>query len=1147
MLRKITGKGKRRCHALKFPLVMKFVLALLLFAALQSTAASGFAQNITINEKNAPLEKILKLIRAQSGYDFMYDKDVISKVDKVDLQVRNVTVQFAMQKCLAGLPLSFFIEDRMIIIKRKEVPVQQRADTTVTGTVVDEKSGEKVIGASVIVKGSNARAVTDKDGNFRIAAEKGDVIIVSYIGFEKKEIAVNGPEVLVRISASTESMREVVVTGYGEVRRRDLTGSIASVKMADFHKAPVRTFEEALAGRVAGVQVSSADGQPGADMKVVIRGNNSVTQDNSPLYVIDGFPMESPDNNAINPAEITSIEILKDASATAIYGARGANGVVIITTRKGREGPPVITYNGYYGIQQNIRRMELMDPYEFVKYQVERDSALANPVYLANGKSVEDYRNVKGLDLQDEIFRVQPMQNHFVSISGGTKTTKYSISGSLLSQDGVIVNTGYDRFQGRMNLDQAINSNFRVGVNVNLSHLDKFGTTPAVGRGSVFSSNLMYSVWGYRPVSGNSDIPLIDEEMDDAINPVSDYRFNPLYSVKNEHRKTISDITIVNAYAEYDLGKYFKLRVTGGMTKEKTTREAFNNSKTATGSPLTLTGKNFGVNGSVNYIERSSFLNENTLTFNKEFNKAHRINAVAGFTAQSNENTLGGYAANMVPNEALGIAGLREGTPVTVNSGASTSTLASFLGRVNYAFRDKYLLTASFRADGSSRFSDGNKWSFFPSGSLAWRINEENFMKNLRFVSNAKLRVSYGVTGNNRVSDFAYLSAITLPSSTGYSFDNTPVKAAVISELGTKSLKWESTRQSNIGLDLGFFNQRLTLEVDAYKKVTSDLLLNAKIPTSMGFTDAFKNIGEVQNSGLEFTLNGEILTRGEFKWNANFNISFNKNKLRKLAENQASLLSILTWNLDFTNVPLYIAEVGAPIAQFYGYVWEGNYQYSDFNETSPGVYALKDEVPTYHSNRSLTQPGGIKYKDLNGDGKVNTDDRTVIGDPNPDYTGGFTNNFSWRGFDLNVFFQYSAGQDVFNANRIIFEGGGRMHQNMFATYVNRWTPENQNNTYYRTNGQGPTEMGYSTRLVEDGSYIRLKTVALGYNFPVNLIKKARLNSLRIYASAQNLFTWTNYKGFDPEVSAFDSALTPGFDYSVYPRARTITFGLNMTL
>ncbi|MGX5820899.1 SusC/RagA family TonB-linked outer membrane protein [Chitinophaga lutea] len=1127
---------------------MRKILFFLFAVVLQAQAAGSSAQaTVTIREKGAPLEKILRLIRAQSGYDFMYEKDVIRNTPVVDVDVKDVSVEEAVRQCLAGLPLSFYIDRKMIVIKKRVTPVVPVADTTVRGTVLDEKTGEKIIGASISVPATGARAVTDAEGNFRIAAKPGAVILVTFMGYEKKEVKVTGSTVNIRIGASLESMKEVVVTGYGEVRRRDLTGSIGSVKMSDFHKAPVRSFDEALAGRVAGVQVSSSDGQPGADVKIVIRGNNSVTQDNSPLYVVDGFPLENPDNNAINPAEIVSIEILKDASATAIYGARGANGVILIQTRKGQEGPAVITYNGYYGFQQNLKRMKLFNPYEFVKYQMERDSAAARPRYLEDGKTLEDYRNVEGLDLQDELFRERPMQNHFLSVTGGTKATRYAISGSYLNQDGIIINTGYKRYQGRVNLEQSINKDFKIGVNANLSHLDKYGSIPSEGRGTVLSTNLMYSVWGYRPVTGSGSADLAEQEMDDAVDPVADFRYNPLFSVKNEHRRTVSDITTVNLFGEYAIGKYLKLRITGGLAKEQLRREVFNNTRTATGSPNTQAGKNNGVNGSVVFTERNSFLNENTLTFTRDLHPNHRINAVGGFTVQSTDFTLNGHGANMVPNEALGIAGLREGTPVTINSQASKYTLASFLARVNYTAFDKYLLTVSMRADGSSKFTEGNKWGYFPSGSLAWRINEEPFLKSFQQLSNAKLRVSYGVTGNNRVSDFAYLSAVTLPASLGYSYDNLPVKAAILSELGTRTLRWESTQQTNVGLDLGFFQQRLSLEADLYEKTTSNLLLDAKVPTSLGFTSAFKNIGKVRNRGLELTLNADVLRKTKFQWNTSFNIAFNENTVLQLADNQQDLQSILLWNLDYSKIPLYIAQVGKPIAQFWGYVWDGNYQFSDFDETSPGVYLLKKDIPTYQTNRANTRPGDIKYRDVNGDGVVNVDDRTIIGDPNPKYMGGFSNNFTYRGFDLNVFFQFMGGNDVFNANRLIFEGGGRMHQNMFATYLNRWTPENQSNEYYRTGGGGPAALGYSTRVVEDGSFIRLKTVALGYNFPQDWIKRARLKSLRVYASAQNLFTWSNYQGFDPEVSAFESALTPGFDYSVYPRARTITFGLNMTL
>jgi len=1147
MYKEFTNYGKPLGYAMKFLLVMKLFITLFLSTILQVSAATSYAQNISINERNVPLERILKLIRAQSGYDFMYNKDLVQSAGRINLNVKNASVEQAMQKCLSGLPLGFSINNRTILIKRKSVEITASSDTTLKGSVIDDKTGEGIPGATVRIKGTPFAVITNGEGGFNIKGPKNATIVVSYVGYEQKEVIAGTAPLLIRMRASSESMKEVVVTGYGEVLRRDLTGSIASVKMSDLQKAPVRSFEEALAGRVSGVEVSSSDGQPGAAVKIVVRGNNSVTQDNSPLYVVDGFPMENPDNNALNPAEIASIEILKDASSTAIYGARGANGVILITTKKGKEGTAVITYNGYYGIQQNIRKMKLMDGYEFVKYQLERDPAVAGAAYLIDGKVLEDYRNIKGTDLQDEVFKVRPMQNHFMSISGGSKLTRYAISGSVLNQDGVIVNSGYDRYQGRLNLEQVVSKNFKVGLTTNFSHLKKFGTSPATGTGAVFSSNLMYSIWGYRPVSGNTGTELLEDEVDDVVNPLGDLRFNPLFTVKNELRETTSDILLANGYGEYAFGKYLKLKVSGGITREKIRLDVFNNTRTAAGSPLTQAGKNNGVNGSVNFVERNSYLNENTLTFSKTVNKVHSINALVGFTLQGNNSATYGSAANQVPNEALGTAGLDEGTPVSVTSGSSLYTLASFLGRINYSYLNKYLFTASMRADGSSKFSDGNKWGYFPSGSVAWRINQEDFMKSLGFISNAKIRASYGVTGNNRVSDFAYLSGITLPSSIGYSYNNQPVKAAILSTLGNKRLKWESTRQTDLGLDLGFFGQRMTLEVDVYRKITSNLLLNAQLPNSTGFSNAFKNIGKVQNQGLEFTLNTENFKNDNFTWSSSFNISFNKNKLLQLAENQSNILTLLPWNLDYSKVPLYIAEIGRPIARYYGYIWDGNYQYSDFDQNSAGDYVLKASVPTYNTNRALTKPGDIKYRDYNGDGLVNASDRTIIGDPNPDFTGGFSNNFTYKGFDLNVFFQYAVGQDIFNANRIIFEGAGRIHQNMFASYLDRWTPENQNNTYYRVGGSGPTDFGYSTRVVEDGSYVRLKTVALGYNIPLRLAKKIKLSAVRIYASAQNLYTWTKYKGFDPEVSAFDSALTPGFDYSVYPRARTITFGLNLSL
>lgn len=1018
----------------------------------------------------------------------------------------------------------------------------------ITGKIRSASDQQPLAGATVKLKGTAIGTNTDSGGAYRIQVpEGGGTLVFSFTGFEMLEIVPGARTVIdVSLIASESQLDEVVVIGYGESRRRDLTGAVSSVKMKDMQKAPVRSFEEALAGRVAGVTASSDDGQPGASVNIVIRGNNSITQDNSPLYVVDGFPMENPNNNAINPAEIESIEVLKDASSTAIYGARAANGVILITTKKGKVGKPVINFNAYYGYQQYTRTMDLMSPYEYVQYVADRNPAYADSTYLTEGKTIEDYRAIKGTDLQDSLLGARPFRNYFLSLMGGSNATKYSISISALNQDGIIINSGYDRYQGRVRLDQKVNKNLNTGINVNYSYLKQYGTSPSLGGNGFFSGNLLYSVWAFRPVR-RGGLDEVEESLEDEefLSVLSG--FSPLKTAKNELRRRTSEVLTANAYADYTFAKYFKLRLTGGLTKTQGKREEFDNTQTPRGSPLTKTGKDNGVSGSVIYNNLTSWVTENTLTFDRMLSKASKLNVLTGFTMQGTRISSYGAAANHIPNENLGISGIDEGTPISINSTSSEYTLASFLGRVNYAYRSKYLLTGSLRADGSSKFAAQNRWSYFPSGAVAWRLSEEPFMRAAGFISDAKLRVSYGTTGNNRVSDYAYLSRVTLPPSGGYSFNNMPVNAATLSELGNINLKWETTAQSDIGLDLELFKGRISLEADLYRKITSNLLLDAAVPGSIGFTTALKNIGRVQNQGLEFTLNTRNLAKKEFSWSTNFNISFNKNKVLALSDGETNRKTTASWNTLTSSVPLYIAEVGKPIALFYGYIWEGNYQLSDFDQNEAGAYTLKSGIPAYGSANTI-QPGNIKYKDTNGDGVVNAADATVIGDPNPDFTGGFSNNLAYKNFDLNIFFNFSAGGDVFNANRIIFEGGGYNNgQNMFASYANRWTIDNPSNKYFRAGGAGPDNLTYSTRVVEDGSYLKLKTVQLGYNFSPKLVRKIRASAFRLYVSAQNLYTWTKYEGFDPEVSKFgSSALRPAFDYSVYPYARTITFGLNVS-
>jgi TonB-linked SusC/RagA family outer membrane protein len=457
------------------------------------------------------------------------------------------------------------------------------------------------------------------------------------------------------------------------------------------------------------------------------------------------------------------------------------------------------------------------------------------------------------------------------------------------------------------------------------------------------------------------------------------------------------------------------------------------------------------------------------------------------------------------------------------------------------------LFTASFRSDGSSRFAPGKKWGYFPSGAVAWRFTQENFMKPLRFINDGKLRATYGLTGNNRVNDFAYLSVITLPINSSYVINNNYVRGSNVTTIGNPDLKWETTEQTDLGIDLSFLKSRINLTADVYRKKTRDLLLFANLPLSLGYDNAFKNIGSIQNEGLELTLNTVNFKSSKFSWNSNFNISFYRNKVLALAENQSTFNSTVNWDFNYSGTPAYNVQLGQPLGLMFGYIWDGVYQYSDFNRATSGSYILKENVTTNGNNQALIQPGDIKYRDINGDNVVDAQDYTVIGRGLPVHAGGFTNNFQYKNFDLSILFQWSYGNNILNVNRMVFEGNAfnRVGLNQFASYENRWSPTNQESNIPRTRGI-PVNSPYSSRYVEDGSYIRLKTLNVGYRLPATLLKKAKIRELRVYLATQNLLTWTNYSGFDPEVNSYSSALTPGFDYSAYPRSRTFVLGANIS-
>ncbi|MFC3197717.1 SusC/RagA family TonB-linked outer membrane protein [Parapedobacter deserti] len=1097
---------------------------------------------IQLEEKNVPeaLDKLAKL----TGANFSFTGSKISGAGPVKASFKEQKLSAVLNSILTPHNLEYKAVGQTIVIN---VAASKKAAPILIVGVITDEVGEPLPGVSIKIKNSEKGTTSDVNGKYSISVpDRTSILVFSYIGSETVEEMVGARKTInIILKSSSSRFDEVVVTGYGDpIDRKDLVGSVGKVNMEDLNKAPVVSFDQALAGRVAGVQVSSVDGQPGSAINIVIRGANSITQDNSPLYVIDGFPIEDNENPAINPADIESIDVLKDAASTSIYGSRGSNGVIMITTKRGKAGAPRINYDGYQGFQTISKAIPVLDPYEFVKLQFEIDSNYTIANYLNDGKTIESYREIKGIDWQDKVFNTAPFGNHHISMSGGDNKTRYTVSGSITNQDGILVNSGFKRYQGRVTLDQNVNDKLKVGISANYSDINSYGTI-VTNNNSLPSASFMYAVWSFRPTAGDvANLDFENELFDPSIDPNTDYRVNPYMQAKNELRQSASTSLLSNVFAEYKFNKHLKLRVTGAMNRSGREAISFYNSSTRQGSPRNP--QSLGVNGGRILFGTTNLSNENMLIYNRKFGQ-HHLDFVVDYSQQRSESYSSGATAVQVPNESLGISGIDEGTPRSITAASSAWALQSVLGRVNYRYKSKYALSASLRTDGSSKFAAGNRWSYFSSLGVSYRLSEEEFIKDLSFLSDAKLRINYGSIGNNRVNDFASLSSIAFPVGFFYSFGNsTPSVGGGPVTLGNPTLKWETTNEVDFGIDVGFIEDKIRLTADYYKKVTSNLLLNAQLPTMTGYTSAFENIGKVSNSGFELSISSDNISTENFRWNSNFNIAFNRNKVLALTRGQESITTAVGGL--FNTTPLWIAKIGQPIAMFYGVLSDGLYQYEDFNQLANGRYVLKDEVPANGLARNIIQPGFLKYRDLNNDGNVTATDFTVIGNPNPDFIGGFTNNFFYKGFDLNVFFQFSYGNDIMNANRIVMEGANlvNLNTNMYATYANRWTPSNTNTTIPSRAG-AVGQPYYSNRTIEDGSYLRLKTVSLGYTLPAKLTKSVGVSTMRFYSSAQNLLTITGYSGPDPEVSTRHSALTTGLDFSSYPRAKTLVFGLQLTL
>lgn len=1015
---------------------------------------------------------------------------------------------------------------------------------TIKGVVLDE-TDSPLIGATVQVKNAKTGTATDLDGNFTLKANSNATLLFSYLGYKNQEVKVKGRNnITVRMEPDNAMLDEVVVIGYGSMKKSDLTGSVSSVNSKAIEGFKTASVVEALGGQIAGVQITSSDGTPGSGFDIKIRGVGTVNGDSSPLYIVDGFEVGSIDHLA--NSDIESVQVLKDASASAIYGARAANGVILVTTKSGKEGKPVITYNGSTSYRNIAKKLDMLSTREFVELQMEINPSKYASTYYQEGtdsegnpyrhQTIDDYDTDTGIDWQDEAFKPTWSQNHDFSISGGNKETKYAASFSHFDENGIFTNSGYKKNAAKLRLNQKLGKNITFDASINYTNTVKTGIGTS-GTGGTLS--VLANLLSARPTGGNS---VTNEELlTDVFDPLelesgSNYsQINPIKQSEAVTDRRQSELWGANASLTIQIIKGLTFKAAATYNTTNTRRDIFygeNSSQAYRGG---------GVYGSTQMQKDLRWQSSNTLTYKKKINKKNSYDIMLGheFAFRSSELLYG--QAKDFPFGNLGNDNLSIGaTPSSVSTSRSDKKLLSFFARGNYNFANRFLLTATVRADGSTVFSKKNKWGYFPSFSAAWRISEEKFMKNVEPISNLKLRAGWGTVGNDRITN--YLS-MDLYSSSKYGVGQELVTVLKSKQLANKDLKWEGSTTTNLGLDLGLIDNRINLTVDLFLKKTKDLLLQQNIPYVTGFSSQWQNIGKIENKGIEINLNTTNIKSKGFLWQTDFNISFIKNTLKELQSGATYIQSASSFNSNFSSND-YISIVGSALGNMYGYVFDGVYQSSDFNVLPDGTMELKPGVVdmSEHAGEAIT-PGWVKYKDIDGDGKITTNDRTVIGNGQPDWYGGITNTFSYRNIDFSFMFQFCYGNDVYNATRMFNTQSQKERSNQLAEVADRWTSTNASNRVPSAKGYVPYDV-YS-RYIEDGSYLRLKNITLGYTFPHKWTKKFFISRLRAYATAQNLFCLTKYSGYDPEVNMKSSPLMPGFDWAAYPKSRVFTFGVEV--
>lgn len=1076
--------------------------------ALSSCSFWGYAQQqqVRLTGNNVTLKTAFKQIEQQTKLFVDYNTQEVNDSRLISKLPKNSSVKEVMEQLLEGTGCSIAFSNGHIIITKQAKAVSETKK--ISGIVKDER-GEPVIGANVVVKGTTNGTVTDMDGKYTLEVPAGGVLQISYIGYNTQEVKVGSVNVVnISLREDSEALDEVVVIGYGTVKKSDLTGAVGSVQMKDVSQVGITSADRALQGQIAGVQVNARTGQPGEAMMIRVRGSNSLAGGNEPLYVIDGMPVEKM-NSDINPEDILSMEVLKDASSTAIYGSRGANGVVMITTKRGNTGATTIDYNGYVGVSMLRKKLDLLGKDDYI--------AMVNEVSQNDGKGIaitsDEAASLANNDWQDLVYQTALTHSHQVSVLGGTEQTKVYSSLNYMNQEGIIKGSNYNRFALRINGDQKLSKKLSLSASIAYS----YGTQNTANSNADGGGAIAYTAMVMPPI----------QEVKDADGKYTNFTgtpwggTNPVGMSELYKREIVNSRLLANMALTYNIIDGLTFRVNAGAEVNSEGIDRY--------IPIGLSaGGKLDGDASKEKANYYTIINENILTYDKKFNKNHALNLMGGITFQTYQydkltGSGTGFLRDVYETNNLGVAS----TPGTPSSGFKDYRMVSFLGRANYNLMEKYLLTVTARYDGSSKFSKNHKFAFFPSAALAWRVSEEEFMKEIDWLSNLKLRGSIGQTGNQSIDPYQTFAQL---GTSAPIFGNGKDIGFNLSSMANDNLKWETTTQTDIGVDFGFFSNRLNIGFDYYWKQTRDLLYKATLPPSSGYSSMLRNLGRIDNKGFEISIN-TINMKGKVNWTTNLNITSNKSIVKDLGTDvYGNKIMRIDAPIGGGNwFPLFVGK--APF-QLYGYEIEGIYQ--------------TDEEARLNGE-ATKKAGDYRYKDTDGKAGITTGDKTIIANTQPKFTFGLTNTINWNNFEFSFLMIGSIGGDIVNEfNKSITNIGGTWNIRK-DVWENHWTPEHPNAKYARASASTKDYLAFgdpNSIWVENGSYLRFKDIKLAYTLPTQWFSGTHKPNISLYVSGQNLITITSYSHYDPEASWMSSAVN-GWDRGVYPSSKSFTLGLQV--